>query len=212
MTRVYKAGYFHLSKFAKLFSHTDVHGLATPLHPRLLWEGSLGNRLKTVYIGEMLTPTCMWVMHRHSKFSVWNLSNMVNPLSSIAGTALLGFAAAKPALVKVSPIRENQDGVHDIKNCFMLFNTLCFCFALLNKVTKLAASGLLLIMLMLSTVYGMLFSFIKLITERHTGERVSAYSFSPLIVLRSSILVLQITRLFAFTHPLFNSLVRVLAS
>ena len=43
---------------------------------------------------------------------------MVNPLSSIAGIALLGFAAAKPALVNVSPTRENKDGVH--KNCFTM--------------------------------------------------------------------------------------------
>ena len=32
-----------------------------------------------------------------------NLSNIVNPLSSSAGIALFGLAAARPALVKVSP-------------------------------------------------------------------------------------------------------------
>ena len=45
----------------------------------------------------------------YNVFYYVNLSNMVNPLSSIAGTALFGLASARPALVKVSPAR--QDGV-----------------------------------------------------------------------------------------------------
>ena len=46
----------------------------------------------------------------YNVFYYVNLSNMVNPLSSIAGTALFGLASARPALVKVSPAR--QDGWH----------------------------------------------------------------------------------------------------
>ena len=32
------ASYFHLSKFAKLFSHTNVHGLAMPLRVHIFKE------------------------------------------------------------------------------------------------------------------------------------------------------------------------------
>lgn len=34
---------------------------------------------------------------------------MVNPLSSMVGIALFGFAAARPALVNVSPTREEDN-------------------------------------------------------------------------------------------------------
>ena len=43
------------------------------------------------------------------------LSNMVNPLSSKTGTALLGLAAARPAFVSVSPDIDEKGFTHDTR-------------------------------------------------------------------------------------------------